>query len=59
MRFQATFQDRRHAEWALWQLASHAEALSPPWLRAALLDRAQGIAARYETPQEQGSSSSN
>ncbi|MFV2172990.1 helix-turn-helix transcriptional regulator [Actinomadura sp. LOL_016] len=47
LRLEVTFQDRRHAEWALWQLAASAEALSPPWLRAALHDRAAAIAASY------------
>ena len=42
-----TFQDARHAEWALWQLGTEGEALSPPWLRAALHDRATALAARY------------
>ncbi|MFD1151006.1 helix-turn-helix transcriptional regulator [Saccharothrix hoggarensis] len=50
LRLEVTFQDRRHAEWALWQLATGAEALAPPWLRAALHDRAAAIAARYVTP---------
>ncbi|MFI1920127.1 WYL domain-containing protein [Nocardia sp. NPDC020380] len=36
LRLQVTFQDARHAEWALWQLATNAEALAPQWLRAAL-----------------------
>jgi predicted DNA-binding transcriptional regulator YafY len=45
-----TFQDARHAEWALWQLATHAEALAPRWLRSALHDRAAAIAARYAEP---------
>ena len=43
-----TFQDARHAEWALWQLATNAEALTPQWLRTALHNRAITIAARYE-----------
>jgi predicted DNA-binding transcriptional regulator YafY len=47
LRLQATFSDAEHAEWALWQLAIHAEALSPQWLRAALRTRAAEIAARY------------
>ncbi|GGV38887.1 transcriptional regulator [Actinomadura cremea] len=47
LRLEVTFQDRRHAVWALWQLAASAEALSPPWLRAALHDRAAAIAASY------------
>ncbi|WP_052666275.1 helix-turn-helix transcriptional regulator [Nitriliruptor alkaliphilus] len=48
LRLEVTFQDRRHAEWALWQLATGAEALAPPWLRASLRDRAASIATRYE-----------
>jgi predicted DNA-binding transcriptional regulator YafY len=47
---EVTFQDPRHAEWALWQLAANAEALSPQWLRDFLHDRAAAIAARYEAP---------
>jgi predicted DNA-binding transcriptional regulator YafY len=50
LRLEASFQDRRHAEWALWQLATNAEALSPQWLRTSLRDRAAAIAARYATP---------
>ncbi|QUX21011.1 MULTISPECIES: helix-turn-helix transcriptional regulator [Nocardiopsis] len=44
------FQDRRHAEWALWQLAADAEVLSPEWLRTALRDRAAAMAERYGSP---------
>ncbi|RDI24686.1 helix-turn-helix transcriptional regulator [Lentzea flaviverrucosa] len=47
LRMQVAFQDSRHAEWALWQLSTSAEALEPPWLRAALRDRAAAVAARY------------
>ncbi|MFE2165310.1 helix-turn-helix transcriptional regulator [Streptomyces sp. NPDC059447] len=47
LRLEVTFQDPRHAEWALWGLATDAEALSPPWLRDSLHDRATTIAARY------------
>ncbi|WP_059006527.1 helix-turn-helix transcriptional regulator [Streptomyces specialis] len=50
LRLEVTFQDPRHAEWALWQLATHAEALSPRWLRDALRDRAVAIATRYGPP---------
>ncbi|WP_433335385.1 helix-turn-helix transcriptional regulator [Spirillospora sp. CA-294931] len=48
LRLEVTFQDHRHAEWALWQLAMSAEALSPEWLRTSLHNRATRIAARYE-----------
>ena len=47
LRLEVAFQDARHAEWALWQLATDAEALAPRWLRDALRDRAAAIAARY------------
>ncbi|SDJ09059.1 Predicted DNA-binding transcriptional regulator YafY, contains an HTH and WYL domains [Lentzea albidocapillata subsp. violacea] len=47
LRMEVTFQDARHAEWALWQLSTSAEALEPQWLRAALRERATAIAARY------------
>jgi len=47
LRLEVTFQDPRHAEWALWQLTTHAEALAPPWLRASLHDRATAIASCY------------
>ncbi|RKS09217.1 putative DNA-binding transcriptional regulator YafY [Nocardiopsis sp. Huas11] len=47
LRLEAVFQDARHAQWALWQLAADAEALTPPWLRAYLRDRAAAVAASY------------
>ncbi|GAA4305918.1 helix-turn-helix transcriptional regulator [Actinomadura luteofluorescens] len=47
LRMEVTFQDSRHAVWALWQLATNAEVLAPPWLRNSLRDRAAAIAARY------------
>lgn len=50
LRLEVTFQDSRHAEWALWQLSTDAEALSPRSLRTALRDRAATIAARYADP---------
>ncbi len=46
-RLDVTFQDLWHAEWALWQLGTHAEALAPQELRASLHDRARAIADRY------------
>ncbi|MET7419900.1 WYL domain-containing protein [Dactylosporangium sp. NPDC005555] len=47
LRMEVAFQDSRHAEWALWQLATNAEALAPQWLRASLHRRATAVAARY------------
>ncbi|GGQ19201.1 helix-turn-helix transcriptional regulator [Streptosporangium pseudovulgare] len=47
LRLEVTFQDARHAEWALWQLSTNAEALAPQWLRDSLRDRAAAVAARY------------
>ena len=44
------FRDARHAEWALWRLGARAEALTPPWLRTALHDRAAAITALYRNP---------
>ncbi|MEI8406903.1 MULTISPECIES: helix-turn-helix transcriptional regulator [unclassified Kribbella] len=49
LRLEVTFQDSRHAEWALWQLARNAEALAPQWLRIALRDRAAALVTHYET----------
>ncbi|MER6784083.1 WYL domain-containing protein [Streptomyces sp. NPDC000658] len=50
LRLEVTFQDARHAQWALWQLGMDAEALAPQSLRTSLRDRAAAIAARYEDP---------
>ncbi|MGW2311308.1 helix-turn-helix transcriptional regulator [Actinomadura luteofluorescens] len=47
LRMEVTFQDSRHAVWAMWQLATNAEVLAPQWLRNSLRDRAAAIAARY------------
>ncbi|GAA4011645.1 YafY family protein [Allokutzneria multivorans] len=47
LRVEATFQDTRHAAWAMWQLAASAEALEPQWLRSALHERATTIAKHY------------
>lgn len=44
-----TFQDRRHAVWALWMLGGDAEALSPDWLRTELRDRAQSLKTSYDS----------
>jgi predicted DNA-binding transcriptional regulator YafY len=55
LRLEVTFQDSRHAEWALWQLATNAEALAPQWLRDSLRDRAAAIATRYGASPSSGS----
>lgn len=48
LRMEVTFQDLRHAEWALWQLGTDAEALVPQSLRVALHNRGVAVVARYE-----------
>ncbi len=48
LRLEVTFQDSRHAEWALWQLGTDAEALTPRSLRTSLRNRAAAIATCYE-----------
>jgi predicted DNA-binding transcriptional regulator YafY len=48
LRLEVTFQDSRHAEWALWQLSTDAEALAPRSLRTSLRNRAAAIATRHE-----------
>ncbi|MGR4850693.1 helix-turn-helix transcriptional regulator [Streptomyces sp. LARHCF252] len=47
LRLELTFQDSRHAEWALWQLSTDAEALAPQSLRSSLRNRAAAVATRY------------
>ena len=47
LRMKLTFQDLRHAEWALWQLGTSAEVLSPIVLRDALHQEAVDVATRY------------
>ncbi|MFF1696294.1 helix-turn-helix transcriptional regulator [Streptomyces sp. NPDC058257] len=47
LRLEVTFQDSRHAEWALWQFSTDAEALAPESLRASLRNRAAALATRY------------
>jgi predicted DNA-binding transcriptional regulator YafY len=47
LRLEVTFQDAEHAEWALWQLSTDAEALAPQSLRTSLRNRAAAVTARY------------
>ncbi|WP_127793803.1 YafY family protein [Agromyces sp. LHK192] len=48
LHLEVTFQDSRHAEWALWRLGTDAEALAPESLRRALGRTAAELAARYD-----------
>ncbi|TYK51362.1 helix-turn-helix transcriptional regulator [Actinomadura decatromicini] len=50
LRLQVSFQDARHAEWALWHLATNAEALTPDWLRTTLHTRAKTLTTHYTPP---------
>ncbi|MFE6857219.1 helix-turn-helix transcriptional regulator [Nocardia sp. NPDC057668] len=50
LRMTVTFQDPRHAEWAVWQLGTHGEALTPAWLRATLRERAAALTTLYADP---------
>lgn len=47
LRLEVLFQDARHAQWALWQLGTNAEVLTPEWLRSFVGERAAAMAARY------------
>ncbi|MEU8222308.1 WYL domain-containing protein [Kribbella sp. NPDC048915] len=47
LRLEVTFQDAWHAEWALWQLGTSAEALAPASVRAALHRRATSMTELY------------
>lgn len=48
LRLEVSFQDSWHAEWALWQLGTGAEALTPLSLRASLRSRAAALVTRYD-----------
>ncbi|QII00212.1 WYL domain-containing protein [Rhodococcoides fascians A21d2] len=58
LRMDMTFQDARHAEWALWQLGTDAEVLVPQSLRDGLYGRALAIAERYR-PRDQASANAS
>jgi len=47
LRLEASFQDARHALWALWQLGADAEAIAPASVRDALRGTAEALARRY------------
>lgn len=48
VRLAVTFEDLRHAVWAIWQLGADADVIAPDPLRGALHDRAATLAARYD-----------
>lgn len=48
VRLELTFEDLRHAVWAVWQLDIDAEVLAPDALRTTLRDRAAELADRYD-----------
>lgn len=50
VRIDVSFEDLRHATWAVWQLGTDAEVLAPDELRSALRRRAAVLADRYRDP---------
>lgn len=48
VRLDATFEDLRHAVWAMWQLGTDAEVLAPEAARKVMYERAAALAARYQ-----------
>lgn len=48
VRLDVTFEDLRHAVWAVWQLDTDAEVLAPDAARKAMYKRARTLAARYQ-----------
>lgn len=53
VRLDVTFEDLRHAVWAVWRLDTDAEVLTPVSLREALRVRAENLLARYARDPEQ------
>ncbi|MGH3997159.1 MAG: helix-turn-helix transcriptional regulator [Pseudonocardiaceae bacterium] len=47
VRLDLSFEDLRHAVWAVWQLDAAAEVIAPDSLRTALRERAATLLARY------------
>lgn len=58
VRMELTFQDARHAEWAMWQLGTDAEVLAPQSLRDGLYRRALEITEHYR-PRDQAPASAS
>lgn len=51
VRIDLTFEDTRHAVWAVWQLGTDAEVIAPDDVRTAIYGRAAELAARYHPSQ--------
>lgn len=49
IRLDVTFEDLRHATWAVWQLDTAVEVLAPESLRTALRERAEAVVERHST----------
>ncbi|WP_369053222.1 helix-turn-helix transcriptional regulator [Kineococcus terrestris] len=49
VRMDLSFEDLRHALWAVWRLGTDAEAVAPDALRAAVRDRAASLLDRYRS----------
>lgn len=49
VRLDVTFEDLRHAVWAVWQLDTDAEVLAPDSAREAMYQRAEALMARYRS----------
>lgn len=49
VRLDVTFEDTRHAVWAVWRLGTDAEVLAPESVRQALYARAEALTARYQS----------
>lgn len=47
IRLEVTFEDLRHAMWAIWQLDTAAEVISPEELRTSIHERAEELLGRY------------
>mgnify|MGYP003382644141 CR=1 FL=1 len=50
VRLDVTFEDARHAVWAVWRLATDAEVLAPESVRDAMYERAEALTTRYRSP---------
>ncbi len=54
VRLDVSFEDLRHAVWAIWQLDTDADVIAPESLRAAVHERAATLAARYSRSPTRG-----